>query len=167
MLAASRVKEIDGLVTIDAAASPGAELLLAQQGRVLDALNLPAEERQKRIDLQQKIHAAVTTGGSWEGIPPVMRRQADTPWFRSVLQFDPAQVMAKIKQPILIVHAEMDANIPPDEADRLAALADARKKTPPAQVVRIPGITQSLAPPNEKQISATVVSTIAEWVKKL
>jgi len=166
LLAAAHVKDIDGLVTIDAAASRGADLIVAQQQRVLDALNLPAEERQKRIELQQKIHAAVA-GGSWDDIPAAMRRQADTPWFRSVLQFDPAQVIPKIRQPMLIVHAEMDANIPVDESDRLTALANDRKKIPPAETLRIPGATQSLAAPNEKNIDARVVSTIAAWLKKL
>ena len=39
------------------------------------------------------------SGTGWEGVPDAMRRQADTPWFRSVLTYDPAAVMAKVKQP--------------------------------------------------------------------
>lgn len=167
LLAASRTKEIDGVVTIGAAGSRGSDVILQQQQRVLDALNLPAEERQARIDLQRRIQAAVTGAGPWEGIPPAMRRQADTPWFRSVLQFDPAQVVPKIRQPILILQAEQDANVSADEAQRLAALANARKKAPPSEVVRIPGITQTLAAPREKNVSAAVASAIADWVKKL
>jgi uncharacterized protein len=167
MLAASKVKEIDGLVTIGASSARGADVLLAQQQHVLDALNLPPEERQARIDLQRRIHAAVIGEGSWDGIPAPVRRQADTPWFRSALLFDPSQVMPKIKKPLLIVHAEQDANVPADEASRLAALANARKKMPPSDVVRVPGITQALVAGGEKSISEKVVSAIAEWVKKL
>jgi pimeloyl-ACP methyl ester carboxylesterase len=167
LLATSKTKEIDGLVTIGASAARGDEVLLAQQQRVLDALNLPPQERQARIDLQRRIHAAVTGEGGWEGIPPQVRRQADTPWFRSALQFDPSQVMPKIKKPLLIVHAEQDANVPAEEASRLAALANARKKMPPSDVVRVPAVTHTLAAAGEKSISARVVSAIADWVKKL
>ncbi len=167
LIAASRGNDIDGVITLGAAGTKGADLILEQQERVLEALSLPPEERKARIDLQRKIQAAVTGGGSWEGVPDAMRRQADTPWFRSVLQFDPAQVVPKIKQPMLIVHGELDPNIPPVEADRLAALAKARKKAPPVEIVRLPGITQTLAAPNEKSVSARIAATIADWVKKL
>lgn len=167
LLAASRSKDIDAVVTIDAAGTKGADLILEQQQRLLTGLNLTAEERQARIELQKKIQAAVVGAGSWEGVPDAMRRQADTPWFRSVLQFDPSLVVPKIKQPILILHAELDTNVPPTEADRLAELANARKKAGAVQTTRIPGVTQALTEPNAKTISAKVGSTIAEWVKKL
>jgi pimeloyl-ACP methyl ester carboxylesterase len=167
LLAASRSKDIDAIVTIDAAGARGADMILEQQQRLLAGLNLPPEERQARIELQKKIQAAVVGAGSWEGVPEAMRRQADTPWFRSVLQFDPSQVLPKIRQPILIVHAELDTNIPPTEADRLAELANARKKAGPVQVVKIPGVTQALTEPGAKTITGKVGSTIAEWAKKL
>ena len=167
LIAASRNKEIDGVVTIEAAGSRGAELILEQQERVLDTLKLPAEERQRRIELQKKIQDAVIAGTGWEGVPEAMRRQADTPWFKSVLTFDPAQIMPRVKQPILILHGALDSNIPPSEADRLAALASARKKTPPPEVVKIPGVAHTLAAPGEKVVSPGVVSAIAEWLKKL
>jgi len=167
LLAASKTKEIDGLVTIGAAASRGAEATLEQQQRVLDGLNLPPEERQARIDLQRKIQAAVTGEGTWDGIPAPVRRQADTPMFRSMLLFDPALVMPKIKQPIMIVHAEQDANVPAAEAARLAALANARKKMPPSDVLRVPAVTHALAAAGEKSITDKVISAVADWVKKL
>ena len=96
-----------------------------------------------------------------------MRRQADTPWFKSVLTFDPAQTMTRVKQPLLIIHAELDPNIPVGEADRLAAHASARKKAAPPQVVKIPGVTNTLAAPGGKTVSSAVASAIAEWLKKL
>ena len=167
LIAASRNKEIDGVITIDAAGSRGADLILEQQQRVLDALKLPADERQRRIDLQKKIQDAVIAGTGWEGVPDAMRRQAETPWFKSVLTFDPAQVVPRVKQPILILHAELDPNVPPGEADRLAALATARKKTAPPQVVKIPGVAHTLAAAGETQISPAVVMAIGEWLKKL
>jgi uncharacterized protein len=167
LLAASRGKEIDGVVTIDAAGSPGADSILEQQARVLDRLKLAPEERTRRIELQKRIQAAVIAGSGWEGIPDAMRRQADTPWFKSVLTFDPARVVSRMKQPILILHAELDANVPATEADRLAALASARKKIPPPEVIKIPGVTETLAASGDRLVSPRVAAAIAEWLKKL
>ena len=89
-----------------------------------------------------------------------MRRQADTPWFKSVLTYDPAQILPKVKQPILIVQGDLDPNVPPAEADRLAELARARKKIPPAEVVHI-------SDADHKLVSPKVATAIAEWIKKL
>jgi pimeloyl-ACP methyl ester carboxylesterase len=167
LIAASRNKEVDGVITIGGAGTRGADLILAQQQQVLDALKLPPEERQNRIELQKKIQSAVINGKGWEGVPAAMRRQADTPWFKSVLTFDPAQAMTRIKQPILILHGEADPSIPAAEADRLASLASARKKVVPPEVVKVPGATNSLASAGEKTIDPAFVRAIAEWMKKL
>ncbi|HET7699206.1 MAG TPA: alpha/beta fold hydrolase [Vicinamibacterales bacterium] len=167
LIAASRHKEIDGVITIDAAGTRGADLILEQQQQVLNALKLSPEERQNRIEMQKRIQAAVISGTGWEGVPPAMRRQADTPWFRSVLTFDPAQAVARVKQPLLILHAELDPNIPASEADRLAALASARKKVAAPDVVKVPGAGNTLAAPGSNAVNPAFVTAIAEWVKKL
>jgi pimeloyl-ACP methyl ester carboxylesterase len=161
LLAAARDNAIDGVVTLDAGGSPGSDLILAQQLRVLDGLKLPPADRQARIDLQKKIQAAVISGTGWQEVPDVMRRQADTPWFKSVLTYDPAQILPKVKQPILIIQGDLDQTIPPAEADRLAELARARKKTRrPPEVVHIPDA-------DHKLVSPKVAAAIAEWIKKL
>lgn len=165
LIAASRHKDIDGVVTLNASGSRGADLILQQQQRVLDSLNLPPAERQARIDLQTKIQAAVIAGSGWEGIPPAMRKQADTPWFKSLLTYDPAPVIAKVKRPILIVHGDLDASIPATEADKLAALALARKKIAPPDVVHIPDADQALSV--KGTLSPKLAAAIAEWIKKL
>ena len=160
LIATTRDNEIDGVVTLDTPGSPGADLILRQQQRVLDDLKLPAAERQARIDLQQKIHAAVISGTGWTGVPDAMRRQADTPWFKSVLTYDPAQILPKVKKPMLIVQGDLDVAVPPAEADRLAELARARKKSPPVELVHVPDADHKLASPK-------VAAAIAEWIKKL
>jgi pimeloyl-ACP methyl ester carboxylesterase len=165
LIAASRHKEIDGVVMLNASGSRGADLILQQQQRVLDSLNLPPAERQARIDLQTKIQAAVIAGSGWEGIPPAMRKQADTPWFKSLLTYDPAPVMAKVKKPILIVHGDLDQTIPASEADKLAALAQARKKMAPPDVVHIPDADEALSV--KGTLSPKLSEAIAEWIKKL
>ena len=138
MLAAAREKKIDGVVMLAATGTPGAELILEQQRHVLDRMKLPRRERQAKIELQKQIHAAVISGTGWEACRTRCAAQADTPWFRSLLPFDPAQVMPKVKQPILIVQGDLDTQVPPAHADKLAELARARKKARPVEVVHLP-----------------------------
>jgi fermentation-respiration switch protein FrsA (DUF1100 family) len=167
LLAAAATKQIDGIVTIDAASTTGADLILLQQQEALDALKLSPEDRQARVELQKKIQAAVVGRGGWEGVPEAMRRQADTPWFRSVLTYDPAKVLPKTRQPMLILHGDRDPTVPANEADRLAELAKARKKAGPAEVVHIADVGHTLAPPGAGQVSANVADAITAWIKKL
>jgi pimeloyl-ACP methyl ester carboxylesterase len=165
--AAARDKAIAGIATIDASGSLGADLLLLQQQHILDELKLAPSDRQARIELQKKILAAVVSGKGWDGIPEPLRRQADTPWFRSVLTYDPAKVLPRTRQPILILHADQDANVPAAEAERLAELARARKKARATDVVHVPGVNQTLADSQTHAISSSIVSALAEWIKKL
>jgi pimeloyl-ACP methyl ester carboxylesterase len=123
LIAATRDKSISGVVTLGAGGSKGADLILQQQQRLLDGLKLPAAERQARIDLQKKIQAAVVSGTGWQGVPDAMRRQADTPMFKSMLTYDPAEVLVKMKRPLLIIHGDLDPAVPAAEADRLAGRA--------------------------------------------
>ena len=106
----------------------GAELNLEQVTRALAQSNRPAADKQATIDLQKRIQQAVLTGKGWEAISPAVRHQADTPWFQSFLAFDPARIMRDVKQPVLIVQGELDTQVAPVNADRLEALARARRK---------------------------------------
>jgi pimeloyl-ACP methyl ester carboxylesterase len=164
---AAREKKIAGVITMNASGSLGADLLLAQQKRMLDEMNLSAADRDARIELQKKIQAAVISGKGWEGIPDPLRRQADTPWFKSLLTYNPALVLGKVRQPVLIIHGELDKNVPSSEADLLAQIADARKKSGPATVVHIPDVDRTFADPKTRAISGALVSAIVEWLHKL
>lgn len=166
MLAAARQKEIDGIVTLATAAASGGDVLLEQQRQVLAGLKMSDAERQAKIDLQKKIQAAVLSGKGWEGIPEDMRRQADTPLFRSLLAFDPAQAVAKTRQPMLIVHGDADTEVAPAAADRLAELAKVRKKTAAPEVVRVPGVTHILTAGGDRTVSPKIASAITDWIKK-
>ena len=79
------------------------------------------------------------TGVGWDGIPEEMRKRADSPWFKSLLEFDPAKWMPRVKQPVLIIQGALDTQVPPHHADKLEALAGQRKKKPPVEVLRLPG----------------------------
>ena len=178
MLAAAREKKIKSLVLIAAAGSTGAELILEKQQRQLELMNVPEAERQVKVELQKKIQAAVIAGTGWEGIPPELQRQADTPWFRSLLMFDPAGIMRRIKQPILIVQGDLDSQVPAHHAEKLAALAKARKDSPLVEVVFVPGVNHLLVPAKtgevqedqqltDQQVSPAVATAIVEWLREM
>ncbi len=146
LIAARHEKKIRALVLAAGPGMLGADIILAQQRHLLDRMTLPDAEKQAKIDLQKKIQQAVMTGQGLDALPADMRRQADTPLFRSMLLFDPAGVMPKVRQPILIVQGELDVQIPPVNADRLQTLAKARKNDPGVELVRLPGVNHLLVP---------------------
>ena len=167
LIAASREKSIDGVVTVDGSGEKGADLILERQRRALADLNLTDAERQSRIALQRQIDDAVLSGAGWSGVPDSVRRQADTPWFKSQLAFDPAGILPKVRQPILILQADLDAEIPAAQADRLGQLAKQRKKSRAAEIVHMPGVNQALVTPPGSTISPKIADAIADWIKKL
>jgi fermentation-respiration switch protein FrsA (DUF1100 family) len=176
--AAARENKIKALVLVATPSTTGAELILEQQRGELDRLKLSEAEKTQKIELQKQIQAAVIKGTGWESIPPELRRQADTPWFRSLLLFDPAPLMEKVDQPILILQGDLDKQVLPYHADKLAELARERDKDAgTVDVVHLPGVNHLLAPAETgdvqeyarlktKSISPDVARTIAEWLKK-
>jgi pimeloyl-ACP methyl ester carboxylesterase len=123
MLTAEREGRIAALVTIAAAAAAGPDMILEQQQMQLDALRATDAERADRVRLQKEIHEAVRTGRGWDEIPPHLRREADTPWFQSLLAYDPAKVIGDVDVPVLVVHGDLDREVPVAHAERLASLA--------------------------------------------
>ena len=119
----------------------------------------------------------VTAGGGWDGIPPQLQKQADTLWFKSLIEFDPAVVMKKVKQPVLIVHGSKDAVIAASNADTLEALATGRKEksAPQTKKIVLPGLNHLLVPATTgevseyvslptRTISPDVAKSIADWL---
>ena len=146
LLAASRDEDFAGVILAAGPSGTGGELVLEQQQYLLGKMNLSEAERATRIDLQKRIQAAVLGKGTWEDIPDPLKRQADTAWFQSFLGFTPASVMSKVKQPLLILHGEIDRQVPLHHADQLAELARKRKKVPAeaVQVVKLDGVNHLL-----------------------
>jgi uncharacterized protein len=175
MIAADRDRRISRVVLVAGPGTTGAELILEQQRYVLDTMKVSEEERREKIDLQQRIQKAVVSG-DWEGIPEEMREQADSPWFRSLLLFDPAEAMARLRQPVLILQPELDRQVPVRHGERLAELGKARRRKVATEFTVIPGINHLLVPAKtgdvseygalaEKQVSPAVVERIAEFLK--
>jgi dipeptidyl aminopeptidase/acylaminoacyl peptidase len=176
LLVAARERRIAGVATLAAPSTTGAERVLEQQRHVLEQMNLPPAELVSRIDLQTRINAAVMSGRGWEGIPPETRKQADTPWFQSLLLFDPARVIKDVRQPFLIVHGELDAQVPVSHADRLAELGKGSRSRA-VGLVAVRGVNHLLLPAitgevseyaslEDRTVSKDVTTAISTWLTK-
>lgn len=128
------------------------------------------------MELQHRIHAAVLTGKGWDELPPDIRKAAESPWFQSFLAFDPARVMKDIRQPILILQGSLDTQVAPHHAEKLATLANARKKGGAVQLTMVDGVNHLLVPAQtgefdeypdlkDKRVSRKVIETIVEWLR--
>lgn len=177
LIAAARSDALKAVVTIAAPGTKGSELVLDQQQRALDTLKIADDEKQRRVELQKQVMNAVLTGQGWEGVPEAMRKQADTAWFRSFLAWDPALVVKNVKQPLLIMHGELDKQVPLQSAELLNGLALQRKKGT-ASLVLVPGINHLLVPAKTGEIAeygtlsdAKVIPDVSrllmEWLKAL
>ena len=177
MMAAAEDRRIAAVGLLAATGVTGADLVLQQQAHLLARSNASEAEREEKTALQRRIHDAVISGAGWEEVPAAVRRQVDNPEFRSILTHDPAKVLPETRQPILIVQGELDTQVAPPNADRLAEIAQERKGRP-VQVAKIPGVNHLLVPATtgevdeypslpDKRVSAAVVSAITSWLRSV
>ena len=177
LMTAAAEKRVSAVVLLATPGVSGSELVLQQQQHALARMNITEAEKQARITMQKRINEAALSGKGLDQFTADVRRQVDDPEFQSRLASDPAKLVARVRQPLLVVQGELDASVAPSNADRLAALAQTRKPPLPASVVRIPGVNHLLAmavtgESDEyeklpvKQISPAVSSSVVEWLKK-
>ena len=175
MLAAPQEKKIKGLVLMAGMGVPGRQLVLEQQQTLLAATSFTEEERAAKVALQTKILDAAIAQKDWEGIPDELRKAVDTPWYRSLLMFDPAKAMERTKQPILILQGELDTQVKPYQASLLAEAARARKNAGGVDLKPLPGLNHLFVTATTGQvseygslasrtISPAVAAAIADWV---
>lgn len=178
LLAARQDKNIDAIALIAASATNGRTTVMEQQEAVLSRLPISDIERAQRVALQARVNEATITGKGWDGIPADVRKQADTPWFRSWLAFDPAAIIAKYKKPILVVQGENDGELTASSADRLEAMGQARKDVPATATTKViaPGVNHLLvtAPSGgldeyaalaDRSIATAVTTPLIDWLK--
>jgi fermentation-respiration switch protein FrsA (DUF1100 family) len=95
-----------------------------------------------------------------------------------VLNFDPAKVVPRIKQPMLIIHGGADVQVPPHHAARLAALAKARKNSPPLELKQYPSLNHRMVEtktggtaadplPGGATVSRDLAAAIATWLSSV
>jgi pimeloyl-ACP methyl ester carboxylesterase len=177
MLAASKKKDIKGLAMLAAPGLSGREVVLEQQRQALTRRGDTPPDREAKIQMQTRIINAVVTGHGLDDLPTDVRKQADTPLFKSWLTFDPAVTIKKVSQPVLIAQGAIDLETPVSQADRLAELASARK-VPASHTAKVivPGVNHLLVEatsgdPDEyetlssKTVAPGIVSALVEWLK--
>ena len=176
--AAAKEKSIDAIVLLAVPGTPGAELVLEQQRNRLDRMQATSAERDQQIGLQTQIVDAVLGEGSWDDVPEGLRQRADTPWFRSFLEFEPADVVVRTRQPVLIAHGEVDMLIPVGHADRLAAVAETRRRNgSTVEVAKLPGLNHLLlgSPSGnvdeytqllDQQVAPEVIEVLDDWLSR-
>lgn len=146
LLAADKEKKIKALALVAGPGTRGYDLVLEQQKHQLDTMNMEPAEREAKIALQRRIMDAVVNGAGWGDLPAEFRSVAEQPWFRSFLTFDPAEVIEDVDQPLFVVRAERDVQVPMHHGEKLAALANARRNRPPTELLTLEGVNHLLVP---------------------
>ena len=178
MLTASRERRVAALGLISTPSVTGEEFVLEQQRNVLDQTGASPDERAERIALQQAINSAVIDNRGLEELPEDVRRQANTPWFRSLLTFDPASVIEDVRAPMLIVHGELDQQVPVIHIERLAELARTESRSIAVEVVTVRGVNHLLVPAvtgdiseyptlEDRNVSVDVTGAVSDWLTRM
>ncbi len=146
LLAGRERSKVGAMALIAGPSTDGNIVVLEQQKLMLSKMPIDDAQRAERTALQEKINAAVIKGTGWGDIPVAARKVADTPWFYSFLTFNPAKAMEDTRQPVLIVQGELDTQVQPYHADKLAEFARARRTKTEVAVVKVPGVNHLLVP---------------------
>ena len=179
LTAASRDQNIAGLALLSPSGLTGRETVLAQQQLELARTKGSDNDHATRVAIQQRLIEAVITGKGWEMVPPDMRRQSETMWFKDWLLFDPAVPIARVKQRILVLHGGLDREMPLPASERLQQLGSARKNLPPSATQRVvpPDVNHLLlvaktGQPDEydvlpsSRIAPHVITTLVTWLNQ-
>ena len=155
MLLAGRERDkVSAMALVAGPSTDGATVVLEQQKLLLSKMPIDEAQRAEKVALQEKINQAVIKGTGWNDIPEAARSVADTPWFYSFLTFDTARAMERTRQPVVIVQGELDTQVLPHHADKLAEMARARRGTKAAvEVVKVPGVNHLLVPAKTGDVS--------------
>jgi dienelactone hydrolase len=177
-LSAARDGSVAALALVNAMGVSGVELNMWQTEHGLDETEASQEHRTETLELQKKIQAAVLSGQGWDEIAPEIRAQADTAWFKTYLAFKPDAALRDVRKPVLVLHAQLDSEIPPLNAERLETAA-ARTKHPKqvVEVVRVPGVNHLLVPAEtgeideypdlqDRNVSPAVLEPLVGWLRK-
>ncbi len=143
LVVGARDEKIAAIGLIATPSTPGTELVLEQQRLMFEGSSTSPAVQQAAVEQQKKILEAVVSGKGWEDFNPDMRKRVDTPLYRSFLMFEPAQVIVKTRQPLLVMHPMLDREVPAYHGEQLAQLARSR---PRAQSDRVRPVGRRQSP---------------------
>jgi pimeloyl-ACP methyl ester carboxylesterase len=177
MATAIKDDRVSALILMGTPSAKGVDLVLDQQRQLFEGSGTTAAAQEKAVEQQKTILDAVVSGKGWDALSPDIRRRVDNPMYRSFLLFDPALALGKTRQPLLIVQADLDKEVPPHHGEQLAQIGRSRPKAQPTELAHLPGLNHLLAPAQtgtvgeygsltERAISPAAVLSISGWLKK-
>jgi pimeloyl-ACP methyl ester carboxylesterase len=178
-LVAARDGSVAALAMIAAMGVPGHELTMWQARHRAERSGASEDSQKETLDLQERVQAAVLAGKGWEGIPPHIKAQADTAWFKSYLSFKPEIALRDVRKPVLVIQPLLDTETPPFNADQFEAMAGRTKhRQQVIRVVRVPNVNHLLVPAAtgeadeyaklaDTRLSSAVVDPLVAWLKEI
>lgn len=135
----------------------------------LEAFRAPAE-RILRAQLGLAPEAAVPAAAV-----QAMRAQLNTDWFRFFLDYDPAEALAKVNVPVLVLQGELDRQV--NAEVNVAAIRNALQHNQQVRVEVLPGLNHLFQPAKtgggseyaqiETTMDERVPALVAEWINGL
>ena len=173
----AREQRLAALALIATPTTSGTELVLEQQRQLFERSGTTGAAQQAAIEQQKKILDAVITGKGWDALPPDIRQRVDTPLYRSFLTFDPVQTIARVRQPMLIIHPSLDREVLAYHGEQLSQLARSRPRAKVTDFVQLAGLNHLLARATtgevneygvltERAVSPAAVLEVTSWLKK-
>ncbi len=139
---------------------PGVELMAAQSRAVVLAAGAPPAAADQARDVQAAVlkallsssdpaaaRAAMDRAMQQAGAPPLTDQafaQANSPWFRTFVGYDPGPALHALRIPVLAVVGGKDSQVPADQ--NIPALKAALAGDSKAEVVELPGLNHMLQP---------------------
>lgn len=171
MVAASD-PQLAGIVLMAGTGVRGEEVLLYQMNRAIE-LNaaMPEEEKAKKRAEHKQMLRTMMEGGDTSKLPPILRFQ----WTKTFAGYDPLETIRKVRQPIFIVHGELDRQVTAEQAGLLAKAA--REGGNKDVMVRVfPGLNHMFLPAKTGEeseylsletstIGMDVIKAIGDWVQ--
>lgn len=174
---AGRDDHVAALILVSTPSATGIDLVLEQQRQLFEGSRTSPAAQEKAVEQQKTILQTVVTGKGWDALSPEIRKRVDTPLYRSFLMFDPAKALSRTRQPLMIVQADLDKEVPTYHGEQLAQLARSRVKARGTDFVHLPGLNHLLARAltgyvgeygalSDRKVSPAAVLEISAWLKK-
>jgi pimeloyl-ACP methyl ester carboxylesterase len=202
-LVAAQSADVAFIVLMAGTGLPGDEILVSQLGLILKAMGVTGEKLEKSRDAQRRLIAIVKSETdkqkAMEAMQAIVResrdqlpekerkeldqskglidsqlRQAESPWFKFFLTFDPRPTLARVRCPVLALNGEKDLQV--DPRANLSAIETALKEGGNDRVTikELPGLNHLFQPsatglPSdyariEETIAPSVLTLIGDWI---
>jgi uncharacterized protein len=144
---------------------------VALQTEILALVEKDKDDAALDKDLREKLAGKVP-----EAQMGMQVKTVSSPWFRALLQYDPAPTLSKLTCPVLVLNGEKDVQVPPEQnlpAIRKALEAGGHKNF---EIDELPGLNHLFQPAKtgaiseyseiEETMSPVALEKVASWILK-